>query len=172
MAFLLLAYLANLRRVPPSVTALYTASIVGVLVIAAWAGGWIAIVQSLHAPTDDLAPRFIRRPPHVTAPTLAAGYGLIVVTSNRFKKLRSTGPPPRRHAHSTAAEACSGSGDPLHNGCTLAATRQSHCGSNYGVGRRFQSCRINDLEMVAQICPGWNRLQEWFELVGAFKGAA
>ena len=37
MAFLLLAYLANLRSVPPSVTALYTASIVGVLVIAAWA---------------------------------------------------------------------------------------------------------------------------------------
>jgi hypothetical protein len=30
-------YLANLRSVPPSVTALYTASIVGVLVIAAWA---------------------------------------------------------------------------------------------------------------------------------------
>jgi hypothetical protein len=25
---------------------------------------------------------------------------------------------------------------------------------------------------VAQICPGWNRLQDWFELVGAFKGAA
>jgi hypothetical protein len=37
MAFLLLAYLANLRNVPPSVTALYTAAIVGVLVIAAWA---------------------------------------------------------------------------------------------------------------------------------------
>jgi hypothetical protein len=37
MAFLLLAYLANLRSVPPSVTALYTASMVGVLVIAAWA---------------------------------------------------------------------------------------------------------------------------------------
>ena len=37
MAFLLLAYLANLRSVPPSVTALYTASIAGVLVIAAWA---------------------------------------------------------------------------------------------------------------------------------------
>jgi hypothetical protein len=37
VAFLLLAYLANLRSVPPSVTALYTASIVGVLVIAAWA---------------------------------------------------------------------------------------------------------------------------------------
>jgi hypothetical protein len=37
MALLLLAYLANLRSVPPSVTALYTASIDGVLMIAAWA---------------------------------------------------------------------------------------------------------------------------------------
>jgi hypothetical protein len=37
MAFLLLAYLANLRSVPPSVRALYTASMVGVVVIAAWA---------------------------------------------------------------------------------------------------------------------------------------
>ena len=37
IAFLLLAYLANLRSVPPSVTALYTAAIVGVLVIASWA---------------------------------------------------------------------------------------------------------------------------------------
>ena len=37
LIFLLLAYLANLRSVPPSVTAVYTASMVGVLVIAAWA---------------------------------------------------------------------------------------------------------------------------------------
>ena len=37
IAFLLLAYLANLHSVPPSVTALYTAAIVGVLVIASWA---------------------------------------------------------------------------------------------------------------------------------------
>jgi hypothetical protein len=26
--------------------------------------------------------------------------------------------------------------------------------------------------LVAQICPRWNRLPEWFELVGAFKDAA
>ena len=26
--------------------------------------------------------------------------------------------------------------------------------------------------LVAQICPRWNRLQPWFELVGAFKDAA
>jgi hypothetical protein len=37
VAFLLLAYLANLGSVPPSVTALSTTAIVGVLVIAAWA---------------------------------------------------------------------------------------------------------------------------------------
>jgi len=48
----------------------------------------------------------------------------------------------------------------------------SHSGSIYGVGGRFQTFRINDLEMVAQICPRWNRLQPWFELVGAFKDAA
>jgi hypothetical protein len=28
------------------------------------------------------------------------------------------------------------------------------------------------LRLVAQICLGWNRLQDWFELFGAFKGAA
>jgi hypothetical protein len=26
--------------------------------------------------------------------------------------------------------------------------------------------------VVAQICPRWNRVQPWFELVGAFKDAA
>ena len=41
-----------------------------------------------------------------------------------------------------------------------------------GVGWRFQSFKINDLELVVQICPRWNRLQPWFELVGAFKDAA
>ena len=40
------------------------------------------------------------------------------------------------------------------------------------MGSRFQSFRINGLKMVAQICPRWNRLQPWFELVGAFKDAA
>ena len=32
----------------------------------------------------------------------------------------------------------------------LAATQKSHSGSIYGVGGRFQSFRINDLEMVDQ----------------------
>ena len=36
----------------------------------------------------------------------------------------------------------------------------------------FQSSRINKLELAAQTCPRWNRLQHWFELVGAFKDAA
>ena len=45
-------------------------------------------------------------------------------------------------------------------------------GSINGVGWRFQSFRINDLELVAQIFPRWNRLQPWFELAGAFKDAA
>ena len=45
-------------------------------------------------------------------------------------------------------------------------------GSINEVGCRFQSSGINDLEMVAQICPRWNRLQPWFELVEAFKDAA
>jgi hypothetical protein len=53
-----------------------------------------------------------------------------------------------------------------------AATQESHSGSIYGVGGRFQSFKINDLELVAQICPRWNRLQPWFELVEAFKEAA
>ena len=84
-----------------------------------------------------------------------------------------------RHWHQDQAvqngqfdEERSGSGDR----CTTDALQQphdiSHSGSIYGVGWRFQSFRINDLEMVAQICPRWNRLQPWFELVGAFKDAA
>jgi hypothetical protein len=60
----------------------------------------------------------------------------------------------------------------LHNGRTAAATRHRHSGSIYGVAGRFQPFRINNLELVAQICPRWNRLQPWFELVGAFKDAA
>jgi hypothetical protein len=59
----------------------------------------------------------------------------------------------------------SDSGDRCTTGASLTG------GSIYEVGWRFQPFRINGLEMVAQICPGWNRLQDWFELVGAFKGA-
>jgi hypothetical protein len=54
-------------------------------------------------------------------------------------------------------------------GCKGADSSCCLRGSIYGVGRRFQSFGINDLEMVAQICPRWNRLEPWFELVGAFK---
>jgi hypothetical protein len=36
----------------------------------------------------------------------------------------------------------------------------------------FSRLEINDLEMVDQICPRWNRLQQWFELAEAFRTAA
>ncbi len=36
----------------------------------------------------------------------------------------------------------------------------------------FSRVESMTVEMVAQICPRWNRLQPWFELVGAFKDAA
>jgi hypothetical protein len=49
---------------------------------------------------------------------------------------------------------------------------QDGAGSIYAVGSAFQLFRINDLEMVAQICPRWNRLQDWFELAAALKDAA
>ena len=150
MAFLLLAYLANLRSVPPSVTALYTASIVGVLVIAAWA--WWVDTHRADASrwTDDFA-----RAVHPQAAThhrtiLAAVHGLVIVRRNRFQEMRSTEPLPRRHAHSTSGEACSGSKETAAQRTYQAATQQSHSGSIYGVGWRFQSFRINDLEMVDQ----------------------
>ena len=50
--------------------------------------------------------------------------------------------------------------------------RQSHGGSIYGVGRRFQPFRINDLEMVAQICPRWNPLTSWMRQIEDFQSAA
>ena len=49
---------------------------------------------------------------------------------------------------------------------------KSHGGSIYGVGWRFQSFRINDLEMVAQICPRWNPLPSWMRLIEDFQRAA
>jgi hypothetical protein len=45
-------------------------------------------------------------------------------------------------------------------------------GSINEVGWGFQLFRINGLEMVAQICPRWNRLQDWFVLAAALKDAA
>jgi hypothetical protein len=40
------------------------------------------------------------------------------------------------------------------------------------VGGRFQSFRINDLEMVAQICPRWNRTTGWLKGLDEFRIAA
>jgi hypothetical protein len=37
---------------------------------------------------------------------------------------------------------------------------------------RFQSFKINDLKMVAQIFPRWNRLAEWLSRVRHFENAA
>jgi site-specific DNA recombinase len=42
----------------------------------------------------------------------------------------------------------------------------------YGVGGRFQSFTINDLEMVAQICPRWNPLTSWLQEIQFFRTAA
>ncbi len=40
-------------------------------------------------------------------------------------------------------------------------------------GAMVGNLRVNhERRLVAQICPRWNRLQPWFELVGAFKNAA
>ena len=39
--------------------------------------------------------------------------------------------------------------------------RSTAGGSISVVGSRFQSFKINDLEMVAQIFPRWNRLEDW-----------
>ena len=36
----------------------------------------------------------------------------------------------------------------------------------------LREIRTGNEGLVAQICPRWNRLQPWFELVGGFKGAA
>jgi hypothetical protein len=61
---------------------------------------------------------------------------------------------------------------PLHNGRTSAGTRHSYRGSISEVGRRFKSCRISDLEMVAQIFPRWNRVADWLKEAERFSTAA
>ena len=38
-------------------------------------------------------------------------------------------------------------------------------------GAASSAC-IHERRMVAQICPRWNRLQDWFELAAALKDAA
>jgi hypothetical protein len=45
-------------------------------------------------------------------------------------------------------------------------------GSIDGVGWRFQSFKINDLELVDQNSASWNRLAHWFGLMEALKKAA
>ena len=45
-------------------------------------------------------------------------------------------------------------------------------GSINVVGWRFQSLRINGLEMVAQICPRWNPLTSWMRQIADFQTAA
>ena len=45
-------------------------------------------------------------------------------------------------------------------------------GSINEVGWRFQSFRINNLEMVAQICPRWNRVADWLRETEHFSTAA
>jgi hypothetical protein len=45
-------------------------------------------------------------------------------------------------------------------------------GSIDGVGWRFQSFKINDLEMVDQIFPRWNPLTSWMRQIEDFQMAA
>jgi hypothetical protein len=52
------------------------------------------------------------------------------------------------------------------------ATRHVHSGSIDGVGWRFQSFRINDLELVDQIFPRWNPLTSWIRQIDAVMRAA
>ena len=53
-----------------------------------------------------------------------------------------------------------------------ASNRSKDGGSTNGVGSRFQSFRINDLEMVAQIFPRWNPLTSWMRQIEDFQTAA
>ena len=45
-------------------------------------------------------------------------------------------------------------------------------GSINEVGWRFQSFRINDLELVAQIFTSWNPLTSWMRQLEGFRAAA
>ena len=76
-----------------------------------------------------------------------------------------------------AFQACSfrkvsGSGDRCTTGVRKRPHDQSHNGSICGVGWRFQSFKINDLEMVAQIFPRWNPLTSWMRQIEDFQRAA
>jgi hypothetical protein len=63
----------------------------------------------------------------------------------------------------------------LGDRCTNDRAQQpqrSSSGSIYRVGWRFQSFKINDLEMVAQIFTRWNRLTNWLREAERFSAAA
>ena len=49
---------------------------------------------------------------------------------------------------------------------------QTAGGSINEVGLEFQLFRINDLEMVAQICPRWNRVADWLREADGYSRAA
>jgi hypothetical protein len=56
--------------------------------------------------------------------------------------------------------------DLAKNAPSIADNRARSCtqyerGSIYGVGRRFQACRIHDLEMVDQTSASWHRVTNW-----------
>ena len=51
-------------------------------------------------------------------------------------------------------------------------SRAEGCGSINEVGWRFQPFGINDLEMVAQIFTGWNRMTDWLGRVAALQRGA
>ncbi len=48
----------------------------------------------------------------------------------------------------------------------------SHSGSIYGVGRRFQLFRINNLEMVDQNSVSWNRVVQWMRQLESLSRAS
>jgi hypothetical protein len=60
----------------------------------------------------------------------------------------------------------SGSGDR----CTMGPSATG--GSINEVGWRFQSFKINDLGLVAQIFPRWNPLTSWMRQIEDFQRAA
>jgi hypothetical protein len=62
--------------------------------------------------------------------------------------------------------------EPLRDGTHRSNNTHSHTGSIYSVGRNFQPFRINNLEMVAQICPRWNRTTDWLKGLDEFRIAA
>ena len=90
-------------------------------------------------------------------------------TSSRLPRKSIAGRLPSRES---AARWAYASGEYQRRASAMLQTRHSHSGSIYGVGRRFQPCRINNLEMVAQICPRWNRTADWLRAAEQYSLAA